>query len=331
MNRRILLLFLFVVGFDTTFTVHALSQIQITLGASKDNTLYEDPAGAISNGAGQHIFVGRTALPGSIRRALIAFDVAGAIPTGSQIMNVTLTLNMSQTSSLDDSVRLFRVLADWGEGTSAGSGNEGSGAPATSNDATWIHRFFNTSFWSNPGGDFAPAPSAVIVVSALGRYVWGSTGAMVADVQQWLDNPSANFGWILIGDETAPHLTKRFDSRQDTVPAVRPKLTVTYSPSATVHPDGSSPSSFALLQNYPNPFNPNTRIGFRVSAEELVSLKVFDVLGREISTLVNEEMKPGSYEVTFAPGNGNTMASGMYYYRLQVGGITETKRMMLVK
>ena len=328
---RALLVFIVIIGFAVMFTMHARSQTQVTLNASKDNTLYQDSAGSLSNGAGQHIFVGRTAVAGLIRRALIAFDVADSIPAGSQITNVTLTLNMSQTSSFDDTVRLCRVLADWGEGTSAAFGNEGSGAPATTNDATWIHRFFNTSLWSQPGGDFVPTPSAALTVSALGPYVWGSTDAMVGDVQQWLDTPGSNFGWILIGDETAPHLAKRFDSRQDTVPTVRPKLTVTYSPSASVHPDNLSPSSFALGQNYPNPFNPTTRIQFslpNVGTLHATSLRVYDVLGREVATLVNDVMNPGNHEVTF---NGNNLASGMYYYRLQTAGFIDTRRMMLVK
>ena len=338
--RRRILLFLLPICCVATFTTSTLSQVQVTLDASKDNTLYQDSAGALSNGAGQHIFVGRTNVGGLIRRALVAFNVAGSIPPGSQIMSVTLTLNMSQTSSGIDTVSVYRVLADWGEGTSAAFGNEGSGAPATTNDATWIHRFYNTTFWSSPGGDFVPAPSATLPVSLLGPYVWGPTNGMSADVQQWLDSPSQNFGWILVGNETAPHLAKRFDSREDTVLTSRPKLTIVYSPSATVHPGDPGPFSFALLQNYPNPFNPSTVIRFTIpdGVSAPTVLRVYDILGKEVATLVNEVMGPGSHAVTFStqagsvPGEkGTTLSSGVYYYQLRAGEFLETRRMMLVR
>jgi len=310
-------------------SVPGLSQVQVSVVSSKDNTLYQDTAGAISNGAGQHIFVGRTSA-GSLRRALLAFDVAGNIPAGSHITGATLTLNMSQTSSGEDSIRMFRVAADWGEGTSAALGNEGAGAPATTNDATWIHRFFNTVFWSQAGSDYSSTPSATIAVSALGAYVWGSTDAMVADVQQWLDNPSGNFGWILIGDETAPHLTKRFDSRENTTASFRPSLTVTYSPPAGTGPVPPAPLSFALFQNYPNPFNPSTNIRFSIPAgvSGPTTLKVYDILGKEVAVLVNAPLGPGSYGMAF---HGSNLPSGLYFYQLSVGALRETRSMMLVR
>ena len=163
---------------------------------------------------------------------------------------------------------------------------------------------------------------------------------MVADVQQWLDNPSGNFGWILVGNETAPHLTKRFDSREDTVLTSRPKLTIVYSPSASVRPENPGPSSFTLLQNYPNPFNPSTVIRFTVpdGISSPTVLRVYDLMGKEVATLVNEVMTPGSHEVTFstrvgsASGeNGTTLASGIYYYQLRSGEFLETRRMVLVR
>ncbi|MBM2842132.1 MAG: hypothetical protein HW412_2660, partial [Bacteroidetes bacterium] len=90
------------------------------------------------------------------------------------------------------------------------------------------------------------------------------------------------------------------------------------------------PSTFALEQNYPNPFNPSTTIRFSLSSQERVgsTLKVYDILGREVATLVNEELKPGSYEATF---DARGLASGTYLYRLQAGGITETRKLMLLR
>ena len=88
------------------------------------------------------------------------------------------------------------------------------------------------------------------------------------------------------------------------------------------------PNKFKLYQNYPNPFNPSTKIRFSVSSPGLVSLKVYNILGQEITTLVNEEKSKGSYEVTF---NASNLPSGIYFYRLQVSNFIETKKMNLLK
>jgi hypothetical protein len=124
-------------------------------------------------------------------------------------------------------VSLYRAQADWGEGTSNAGNNDGQGAPATTGDATWIHRFFNTVFWANAGGDFAGASSAVAPVDQIGFYTWSAAG-MAADVQSWLDAPAGAFGWGILIDGAAPGTTKRFDSREAVDPMLRPMLTVTY-------------------------------------------------------------------------------------------------------
>jgi photosystem II stability/assembly factor-like uncharacterized protein len=88
------------------------------------------------------------------------------------------------------------------------------------------------------------------------------------------------------------------------------------------------PVAFSLFQNYPNPFNPTTTIKFQIAHSGLVTLKVFDVLGREVATVVNQEMKPGTYEKRF---DGNGLASGVYLYRLATGDFMDTKKFMLIK
>ncbi len=198
----------------------------INITPSKDNTLYEynPDDGDRSNALGLHFFAGNTAEP-EIRRGVIAFDIAGQIPPGSTITAVTLSLNMSKTL-LDDArtVELHLLLADWGEGTSIAPGEEGDGAPATPNDATWRHRFFDTIFWTNEGGDFSATVSATQAVGPIGQYIW-SSAQMVADVQSWLDNPASNFGWLVLGDESTSITSKRFDTRESTSP---PVLTIQY-------------------------------------------------------------------------------------------------------
>ena len=88
------------------------------------------------------------------------------------------------------------------------------------------------------------------------------------------------------------------------------------------------PGEFILYQNYPNPFNPSSRIKFQISDFGFVSLKVFDVLGNSIATLVNEEKPAGQYNVEF---NATGLPSGIYYYRIEMNNYIETKKMLLLK
>jgi len=173
---------------------------------------------------------------GLASRALIRFDVANQIPSNAVIQSAVLTLNVvivpggGGVSSVHD---LRRVLLDWEEGT--GTGN--SGSPANDGEATWNDRFHPSTPWTVPGGsvsnDFSGTVSASTLISGPGRYAFGSTINLVADVQQWLLNPSANFGWILMSESEGTAFTaRRFGSREDTNDA--PGLVVQYAlPAAT--------------------------------------------------------------------------------------------------
>jgi hypothetical protein len=91
------------------------------------------------------------------------------------------------------------------------------------------------------------------------------------------------------------------------------------------------PKEFALAQNYPNPFNPTTTIEYQVPGvgiQYIVSLRVFDLLGREVVTLVNERKPAGSYTKQW---NANGMPNGIYFYRLTASSFTETKKLVLLK
>ena len=213
-------------GLAALTTIAQADQLQIT--TAKDNTLYESPTGSLSNGKGDTFFSGRSGgATNSIRRGLIAFDLS-AIPFGSTVTAVTLQLNCSQTNSGPLTHNLQRVLADWGEGTSVAPPGGGGGAPATAGDATWLHTFSPSSFWTNVGGDFSATVSGSLVIGATGTYVFPSQPGMVSDVQGWLSNPSQNFGWVVIGDESVSGTAKRFDSRENALPVHLPLLTVTY-------------------------------------------------------------------------------------------------------
>ena len=199
----------------------------IVLWPSKDNTLYQSGVGSISNGAGQHIFVGSTNASDA-RRGVISFDVASVVPAGSTIVSAELTLNMSRSTSPASTIELHALIADWGEGESDAMSSEGNGTTAAVGDATWVHRMFPSVLWKTPGGDFSFLASAVISVGGGNRYTWNATRKMIADVQGWVDDPSADFGWLLLGNEATSRTAKRFDSKESPTAGNRPTLTITY-------------------------------------------------------------------------------------------------------
>lgn len=400
------------------------AQTSVTLVADRDNTLYESET-PLSNGAGIHLFAGVTGVLGgsSLRRALLYFDVAGNVPAGATVTEVELMLYMSRTIASDQTVSIYPVTTAWGEGTSDAPLEEGEGAEATTDDATWLHSFFDTTPWTTPGGDFDDStPSASTSVGDIGAYTWGSTPEMVADVQAWLDTPANNFGWIVIGGEGDTGTAKRFDSRENGTPDNRPTLTIFFdqlpieltSFTFTATPEGivlawdtqserlnqgfeiqrsvnpalnqwdvlgfvpghgttstprqyrftddqlpetlagskiyyrlkqldqdgtfsyspllettlDLPESPLLLQNTPNPVTSSTRITYALPAAGFVDLTVYDVLGREVRSLVRGEQEAGRYTLTLET---SALPAGLYLYTLQVGRFAETRRMVVVR
>ena len=89
-----------------------------------------------------------------------------------------------------------------------------------------------------------------------------------------------------------------------------------------------SPRIYKLNQNYPNPFNPLSTIGYQIPKSGFISIKVYNILGREVATLVNEEKPAGTYEVHF---NGENFSSGIYFYKLKAGNYSSIKKMVLIK
>ncbi len=201
----------------------------VKIDATRDATLFENPIGEVANGAGQYLFAGTTAF-GELRRALLQFDVAAAVPAGATINSAVLTLHMSRTAAAAEIVSVHRASAAWGEGASDAPAEEGGGTSAEPGDATWRHRFFPDALWTTAGGDFEPLASDSTVVIANGYYSWGGTGALVADVQSWLDDPSQNHGWAVLGNEQFEQTAKRFDSRENPDAARRPSLMIDFTP-----------------------------------------------------------------------------------------------------
>jgi hypothetical protein len=332
--NKILSIFSILVGFMVLAGKNTSAQTQVRIPANKDNTLYESSTGAFSNGAGQYFFVGTTARV-ERRRGLLAFDVAGNIPAGATITSVTLRLHMSRTISGEQFVKLHRVLADWGEGASNAAGEEGAGAAAATGDATWIHRFFNTVFWTTAGGNFAAIASDSQAVSSVGFYTWGSTPHMVNDVQAWLNAPSTNFGWLLRGAENVATNSKRFDTRENPNSDFRPLLTVNYTATVAVKDNPSQPAAFALHENFPNPFaaSSQTLLRYELPQRASVKLVIYNLLGEKIQTLVDATEAAGVKQISWNGANdaGEQVASGVYFYRLEAGAFTATRKLMLIR
>lgn len=228
------------------FSIEAALPASVTIGASKDNTIFQEfTSNSLGGGAG--IFVGVTG-NATRRRGLIAFDVAGNVPAGATITSAQLTLYLGKIGGASSqTIGLHRLAANWGEGAAGDSNpiitSAGMGYAAGPGDATWNERFFGSSPWSNPGGvgDFNPTASASAVVAPTvvppTPTNWLSTPAIVADVQGWLDNPTSNFGWMMIHpNEGAIGTALAFYSRTATTdaagdplnPIARPALAITY-------------------------------------------------------------------------------------------------------
>jgi hypothetical protein len=259
-----------------------------TFTPSKDNTLYEESAGQLSNGQGDLVFIGKTDSRDGFRRrrALIAFNLS-SIPSNATVTGATLTLTLARSSSGNTTTTVRKVLKDWGEGASNAGSPGGAGTQAQSGDATWLHTFYNTGFWTTPGGDFAGAASASITVgSNFTTYSWSGSG-MVADVQSWISDPATNFGWVVLGDEVTNGSAKAFHSGE--AASGGPQLTVTYTtPTATPTPSPSpSPSPSATP---PQLLNISTRM--RVETGDNALIGGFIVTGDQPKRVILRAIGP---------------------------------------
>ncbi len=174
-------------------------------------------------------------------RGLFRFEVASQIPRGARINSVDFVVEVTgqpRDGFTPSSFGLHRLLKSWGEGNkiSADATHPGFGSLATIGEATWNSRFaLTTNVWSLPGGaatnDYAADFSAQAGIYGVGDspYTFVSTAALVADVQSWVDDPAANYGWILISRAEEVNFTaRRFASRED--PGREPYLVVDFTP-----------------------------------------------------------------------------------------------------
>ncbi|MBZ0200110.1 MAG: T9SS type A sorting domain-containing protein [Ignavibacteriaceae bacterium] len=176
---------------------------------------------------------------------------------------------------------------------------------------------------------------------------WGATYKL--NINSTAFQPTGFFGyiggwdeypWISPDGKTLIFTSNRDAAREDTVTST--DLYISY---LLVDEDGDTVtsvnddvfsevliSSFELFQNYPNPFNPSTLLSYQIPKDEIVTLKVYDILGREVKTLVNDFKEKGRYEVTYdASSAGGGLASGLYIYEIKSGDYKTSKKMTLIK
>jgi hypothetical protein len=210
------------------------------LSPLKDNTVFSEN-GNMSSGAGTEMYIGRTGsnANNALRRGLLQFKL-DTIPSNAVISSVTLSITCTKYSSIgpaNSPVGVYVAKQSWGEGLSVSLA--GFGAQATNGDATWSCRFSNgaggcTQSWTAGGGDYQVPNSASVSVGGTGSYTFASNTALIADVKRWVDTPSLNFGWILVGDETTSNSARAFTAKEHTLKGS--KLTVSYTiPSCTTN------------------------------------------------------------------------------------------------
>lgn len=258
---------------------YSFCQTTVNLPPVQDNSIYSGFT-SNSNGIGPSIFSG-TPGSGNPNRALMQFDIAGNIPATATITNVVLTLNCEARGggSSAENHSVHYVFSPWGEGPSLGGGpGGGGGVPAIAPDATWLFGILGSAPWLNPGGDFAPVPSATTSVGPTGVYTW-SGGQTTNDVQLWLNNPTMNNGWLLkIDVEGVAGTSSRWTSREGP-PALVPNLAVTYT-----DPLGIDDEVLKSFRIYPNPTK--GLINISVNPEiELERVRILNLLGQVLVEL----------------------------------------------
>jgi hypothetical protein len=270
--------------------------------------------------------------------------------------STNLGLNWIQTSLNN---MTFTGLAIFGDTVFAGLGNNipsiGGAYVSTNNGTNWALTYLDKECWS-----FAKISNDIFVGTNHGVYSSTNNGLNWVSINNGLVNyPSVSClivsGMNIIGGGVGIFLSKnngvnwiyKYDGFTDTPYVTSLTISGNYifagvwgesvwrreiSELTGVQIISSKlPEEYTLYQNYPNPFNPSTKIKFDVRAKgdkEFVTLKIYNVLGKEVSTLVNESLASGSYEVTW---NGESINSGTYFYKIQIGNYIETKRMVLLK
>ncbi len=196
-----------------------------------------------------------------------------------------------------------------------------------------VYRTTNSgSSWSNISGDLPNLPVNCIVVSPnnINEIVVGIDLGVFATSNGGNNWYQRNDGMANVSVMDLDYRSS--DGRLFAATHGRGMFSASFADVTFVDDEINSPVGFALKQNYPNPFNPSTTIQYTIGSTQFVSLKVYDLLGNEVVTLVDEDKSTGTYEVNFtAHGGGKELTSGVYFYKLQMDNFVETKKMILMK
>jgi hypothetical protein len=248
--------------------------------------------------------------PGTYYNWMTAVDV-----TNDGTMVACGTLNFITNSTYDGKVKLFSVSGGstplW---THTGMGDEVNAVSFSKNG-----RFLSACSW----GDYYTHAAMNLLVFKT-THITNNPWYGVTDVGSFFCCSTSDDGRTVIGSGKGVH-ARQFGSGGN---FYNLSIDTAENPLGINNNNNSLPTSYSLAQNYPNPFNPSTQITYDIPKDGLVNIAVYDVLGREVSTLVNKFEKTGRYSVTFDASNIN---SGVYFYKISAGGFTETKKMILIK
>jgi photosystem II stability/assembly factor-like uncharacterized protein len=225
--------------------------------------------------------------------------------------NGGITWDRMSTPSIADWSSVFFTSATNGV-IVGGSNSSGSIIRTTDGGASWntvysAPAFLSSVYFIDASTGYAVGGGGIILRTTDEGATWDPQTSPPTHELNWVHFPLANIGYAVGNSGTI----------------------VKYNGPASVSNDQNSlPMLFVLGQNYPNPFNPSTTIKFELPRVSHVSLTVYDILGRQVSVLVNERREAGVHEVKF---DGSNLASGVYFYRLQAGTFVETKKLLLLQ
>lgn len=247
----------------------------------------------------------------TIDRFIIRFNLPAAL-NNKLILSANLGLYVwNQTNYQPNQyMEIFRMTRDW-----------------TENQVTW-NNATSSNNWTTPGGDCEDHVYAQILHQQ-GSENWDHTFYPEVDisalVQLWANGTESNHGMLIINDCATGIGLKASEYGEGT----RPYLDISYTDKpASGLSNQAAVQSFILYPNYPNPFNPTTTIQFDIPRSSFVILTIHDLLGREITTLVNDNRSAGTYTVEW---DAKELPSGIYLYRISVGDYTETRKLVLQK
>ena len=187
---------------------------------------------------------------------------------------------------------------------------------ANGNETEYYEQYWNGSAWAYTYDYTATYNSDNTYATELEKYY---SGGILSD----------EYGYSYTYDSNGNEATETDQVWNGSMLVNSYRYTYSYNHVVTAIADNqNTPTKFELSQNYPNPFNPATTIKYSVPAASFVTIKVYDILGREVASLVNEQKAAGSYNVQF---NGNDLSSGVYLYRMQAGSFVQTKKLVLMK